>query len=59
MQSVQRVRAALDALSSDIERWRVARPGEEFPETVLNLLGEEAKRAGRLHARAILISVEP
>ena len=58
MLAVQRMREPLDELSRNIERWRVAFPGEEFPETVLDALNQELNRAEILSMRAAEIGME-
>lgn len=52
MQSVQRLRGALDALGHGIEAWRSRFAGEAFPETVLEALDGEISRAAWLMERA-------
>ena len=58
MLQVQRMRGALDEISKAIERWRVAYPREEFPETVLVLFGAEINRCHPLFERASAIGKE-
>ncbi len=58
LRSVQQLRGAMDALSHDIERWRVAFPDEEFPETVLDALNQELNRGEILFMRAAEIGRE-
>ena len=58
MRAVQRVRAALDGLSHNIEQWRTQSGGEGFPETVLEALGKELGRGCQIARRATAIGKE-